>query len=102
MAKNVSYSSAALDESTSAAPIPAVKVFLRDQDDAGNDLTGTDRFYIAVDVQVDGDDGSTRRQSVVRQLASVPVGIISNADKLELIRICKLAYNAARAVATND
>lgn len=103
MPKNITKSSIPLDEAN-AHPSASVKLFLRDQDDDGNSLSGTDRYYIAVTVEVDiGRDETGRKvETVVRQLASVPAGVISNADKLNLVRICKAAYNAARSVATND
>jgi hypothetical protein len=103
MAKTVKYTSQPLDETDDARiAAPSVKLFLKDTNDAGDPVTGNDRYYIAVNVHVDGDDGSVAEDEIVRQLTAVPAGILSNADKLELIRICKAAYNAARKVATND
>lgn len=103
MAKVVNFSSAALNEATSEQNGPSLQVFLKDFDDAGNALAGTDRVYVRVAVEVARDDGGPSELVYIeRQLAAVPNGIISNANKLAFWNHVKSLYSAARAVATND
>jgi len=70
--------------------------------DTGEALTGTDRFFVTVCVVIAGDDGSSRKQYVQRQLSDIPVGKLSNVEKLDLLSHCKAIYSAAVKAATND
>lgn len=100
MPRNLSLSSAPLADDSAAGE--ELRIYLRDSDDNGNALTGTDRVYINYKVRVTGDDGSVRYQNVSRQLAAVPNGVWSAQDKLDLWNLVKAGHAAARAVATND
>ncbi len=101
MAKVINLTAAALDENVSDIR-PWVKVELRDTDEAGADLSGTDRFYVTAQVAVDGDDGSKRKVYVTKQVNSIPGSKLSAADKAHLRRINKILYSAAVKVATDD
>lgn len=101
MPKVINLTADALDE-TNPADGRWVKIELRDQDENGNALSGTDKVYVTVCVVVSGDDGSTRKEYVSRQLASIPTAKLSNQEKLDLLRFCKKAYSAAVKVATDD
>jgi len=103
MAKVINLTADAMDEAANSGTDGRwVKLEMRATDDDGNALTGTDRFYVTVCVVVEGDDGSKRKEYVTAQLASIPVGKMSNAQKLALVDACKSAYSAAVKVATDD
>lgn len=103
MAKVVTYSGDAMDEvANSGSDGRWVKLEMRTNDEDGNPLVGTDRFYITVCVVVSGDDGSSRKRYVTKQVASIPPAKMSNAQKLALLDAAKAAYAAAVKVATDD
>ena len=99
-AETVVYTSAPLLETDQ--PGERFCVYLRDTDDAGLPLVGTDRVHVNYKVRITGDNGTTRYRYVERRLAAVPTGIWSNAQKLELWQMVKDGHAAARSVATGD
>lgn len=99
-AEVVTYTSAPMLETD--APGERFCVYLRDADDAGLPLVGTDRVFVNYKVRVAGDDGSTRYRYVERQLADVPTGVWDGATKLQLWQTVKAGHAAARQVATGD
>jgi len=103
MSYSTLYSADAMDEvANSGSDGRWVKLEMRAQDEAGNPLTGTDRFYITVCVVVTGDNGSSHKEYITRKLADVATGILSNPQKLDLVATCKSAYAAGVKVATGD
>ena len=101
MSKTVRYTTTALSEDDNArARVFSVNLFLREQDNAGNDLAGEDRWFVAMRVMLEGDDGTAQPKKVIRQLNKIPDGILSNAEKRGLVRVVKKLDEAARKVLT--
>ena len=99
-AKSVNYSSSAWDENSAHGE--EFKVFLRDTDDNGNALAGTDRVFVNYKIRITGDDGTTRYSNVTRRLSAVPANVWTAQQKQDLWALIRAGHAAARAAATND
>ncbi len=94
-----------LDETGGAvgdAP-PRVAVELRDEDENGNPLSGNDRFYVVALVRSTRDDGSPPRfRERSMKLLDVPNGVLTGAQKLQLVSHAKALYSAAKTALNLD
>ena len=104
MTINITKTAPALDISTAVESLPRITVTVRDFDDAGNQLVGTERAWVegTCIVQVTGDITATELFSLSLALKDVPTAVMTNAEKTTYLQLTAKLYNALRKAATND